>query len=43
MSYIDAGYAVVLSVLALYGVHLARRRLQLERAAARLAGRDRRP
>jgi hypothetical protein len=43
MSYIDAGYAVVLAVLAGYGALLVRRRLRLEQLAARLARRERRP
>ena len=34
MSYIDAGYAIALSVLSAYGVMLAVRRRRLERSAA---------
>ena len=43
MSYIDAGYAIVLGVVAAYGVLLVRRRRRLERLAARLAGRRQQP
>ncbi|HLN42772.1 MAG TPA: hypothetical protein VK215_09980 [Acidimicrobiales bacterium] len=39
MSYIDAGYAIALGVLAAYGAILWRRRQRLERAAARSGGR----
>ncbi len=35
MSYIDAGYAIALGVLAAYAAILWRRRQRLERAAAR--------
>ncbi|MDA8315529.1 MAG: hypothetical protein M0010_10210 [Actinomycetota bacterium] len=35
MSYVDAGYAIALSVLALYSLSLLLRRRRLERAAAR--------
>jgi uncharacterized protein (TIGR03382 family) len=35
MSYVDAGYAIALSVLALYSVALLLRRRRLERAVAR--------
>lgn len=34
MSYVDAGYAICLGVLALYGAGLVLRRRRLERAAA---------
>lgn len=42
MSYVDAGYAIALVVLALYSLSLLARRRRLERAAARsrLAGDD---
>lgn len=43
MSYIDAGYAVVLGVLASYGALLWQRRRRLERTAARVAGRHAQP
>ncbi|MDA8057022.1 MAG: hypothetical protein M0032_03475 [Actinomycetota bacterium] len=36
MSYVDAGYAIVLSVLALYSVQLVWRRRRLARVVARL-------
>ncbi|MGA2520878.1 MAG: hypothetical protein ABSG81_08700 [Acidimicrobiales bacterium] len=35
MSYIDAGYAIALSVLCAYGALLWRRRQRLERVVAR--------
>lgn len=35
MSYVDAGYTIVLVVLGLYAVSLLARRRRLERAAAR--------
>ncbi|HEY5025614.1 MAG TPA: hypothetical protein VII76_11625 [Acidimicrobiales bacterium] len=35
MSYIDAGYAIAFAVLAVYAATLWRRRLRLERTAAR--------
>ncbi len=35
MSYVDAGYAIALSVLALYSLSLLLRRRRLERAVAR--------
>lgn len=38
MSYVDAGYVIVLSVLALYAVGLLLRRRRLTRAAARTSG-----
>jgi uncharacterized protein (TIGR03382 family) len=38
MSYVDAGYAIALVVLALYAVSLLSRRRRLERAVARGAG-----
>ncbi|HLM95100.1 MAG TPA: hypothetical protein VK283_02230 [Acidimicrobiales bacterium] len=38
MSYIDAGYAIALGVLAAYGAVLWRRRQHLERAASRTRG-----
>ncbi|MGC8462691.1 MAG: hypothetical protein ACP5P9_03345 [Acidimicrobiales bacterium] len=36
MSYVDAGYAIVLSALALYGVQLVWRRRRLARVVERL-------
>jgi uncharacterized iron-regulated membrane protein len=36
VSYIDAGYAIALSVLVAYAVHLWWRRRRLERLAARV-------
>lgn len=39
MGYVDAGYAVALSVLAGYGVVLWRRRRRLEAIRAKLAAR----
>jgi hypothetical protein len=38
MSYVDAGYAIVLSVLAVYAVGLLARRRRLTRAAALAEG-----
>jgi len=38
VSYIDAGYAIALGVLAAYGAILWRRRQRLERAASRPRG-----
>ena len=35
MSYVDAGYAIALAVLALYALSLLARRRRLERAASR--------
>jgi hypothetical protein len=43
VSYIDAGYAVVLGVLAAYAALLVRRRRRLERLTTRLAARHRQP
>ncbi len=47
MSYVIAGYSIVLSILFLYGVQLAWRRRRLTRAASRVeaynAGADRTP
>ncbi|MDA8076600.1 MAG: hypothetical protein M0Z40_15485 [Actinomycetota bacterium] len=42
MSYVDAGYAIALGVLALYSLSLLLRRRRLERAASRAdaPGRD---
>ena len=41
MSYVDAGYAIVLGLLFSYGAHLLWRRRRLERAVRRVAGSDR--
>ena len=38
MSYVDAGYAIVLGLLFCYGVHLLWRRRRLERAVRRVVG-----
>jgi len=38
VSYVDAGYSIVLGILFLYGVHLAWRRRRLTRAVERLSG-----
>lgn len=42
MRYIDAGYAVALSVVAAYAALLWQRRRRLERAVTQLAGRAKR-
>ena len=39
MSYIDAGYVVILGIVAGYALLLLRRRRRAEQVAARLAGR----
>ena len=39
MSYIDAGYSIVLGLLFCYGVHLLWRRRRLEAAASRIVDR----
>jgi hypothetical protein len=36
MSYVDAGYSIVLGILFLYGVHLLWRRRRLTRAVERV-------
>ncbi len=38
MRYVDAGYAIVLGILFLYGVHLVWRRRRLTRAVERVLG-----
>lgn len=40
MSYVDAGYAIVLSALCLYGVQLVWRRRRLARVVARVRAGD---
>jgi hypothetical protein len=40
VSYVDAGYAIVLSVLLLYGVQLVWRRHRLARVVARVRSGD---
>ncbi len=41
MSYVDAGYAIVLSTLFLYGVQLVWRRRRLARVVARVRAAER--